>query len=669
MARTPYAADMISLAALLCCALLFGWLGYAAPRASDLPMNTPSAVLPARSFNDPERLPDQRWFRWTNGQSRLSPPNPGGAVRLRLRLLDGPDGNTPLTVGTPGGALDFQVQPGIRRYDLLLAPSAGERVELTLSSPTVAIAGRHLGVGVTDVRVAGGGAAPLRVLRVLAAATAGAYLLLRRAGLRPRAAVAVVLALLALAALFLHAGGWQFALAERALIPLGAGALAAALLDRRQKIADTSPSEERRGRAADSLQPTVIILLLALALVLRIPWLLAPDPTGDLELAARRMYYLAGDGLAGAYVRGGDYMPLRLYLLWGFSQVVSAAGASFVEPIAPLTELLVKLPQLTADLATVAVIYWWGRRWMGPRGAALIAALYTCAPPVWINSAWWGQVDALLMLPMLGAVMLLERAGGRWAWICWALALLVKAQAIILAPVLYVATLRRHGAAGLARGTAWAAATLALGCAPLVLAGQGFGLAEAYLGAVGRFPRTTYGAYNLWYLALGGSVVNDFDAAVGPLSYRQIGLGLLGAAVLAVCVGLWRRDDEAGRAEAAAAVALAFFTLPTQMHSRYLFLSLAFVALAACADRRLAALFIVLAASATVNIFGILDGFWPAARSFIEASPLPFVCAVVNLLALGAMLAKLFGRGGAVPEVRAQRAVPQRAASQREPRS
>ncbi|MFO7168380.1 MAG: hypothetical protein DIU80_010180 [Chloroflexota bacterium] len=124
MARTPYAADMISLAALLCCALLFGWLGYAAPRASDLPMNTPSAVLPARSFNDPERLPDQRWFRWTNGQSRLSPPNPGGAVRLRLRLLDGPDGNTPLTVGTPGGALDFQVQPGIRRYDLLLAPSA-----------------------------------------------------------------------------------------------------------------------------------------------------------------------------------------------------------------------------------------------------------------------------------------------------------------------------------------------------------------------------------------------------------------------------------------------------------------------------------------------------------------------------------------------------------------
>ncbi|HWQ13621.1 MAG TPA: glycosyltransferase 87 family protein [Roseiflexaceae bacterium] len=642
------ALDSVILLGLLCAALFFALLGYAAPRAADLPMSTPSAIMPERSFHDLERFPDRTPYRWTADESRLGVPNPGGMLRLRLRLLDGPAGHTPLRLRAAGLALDFAVRPGIRRYELLLPPSAGERVELIFSSPTVPLAGRSLGVALIGVRLAGGAAPPGQAPLVLAAATLGAYALLRRAGQRLPAAALMTLALQGLAALWLHLGGWQYALLARALLPLGAAALLAALLDR-PTTNDQRPMTSAPGSGFDHVGGVVrrssvvpLALLLALALAVRLPWLLAPDPTGDLELAARRMYYLYTEGLAGAYRRGGDYMPLRLYILWGLSQVVGAAGASFAEPIAPLTMLLVKLPQLTADLATAAVVYAVQRSVFSvQRSAFLLAALYTLAPPVWINSAWWGQVDALLMLPMLGAVLLLERAGGRWAWACWALALLIKAQAIILAPVLYVATLRRHGARGLLAGAAVAAGVFAAGCAPLALAGQGFGLAEAYQGAVGRFPRTTYGAYNLWHLALGGAAVNDFDAALGPLSYRQIGLALLGAATLLVCAALWRRSDGPGRVEAAAAVALAFFTLPTQMHARYAFLSLAFVALAASADRRLAGLFLALATCATLNLLGILSGFWPAATAFVRASPLPLVCAVVNLAALGVLLARL----------------------------
>jgi hypothetical protein len=657
--------DIIILAALLGAAWLCGWLGFLAPRAAELPMATPGAVLPVRSFNDLEPLPDGVQFRWTSGQSRLGVPNSGGPVRLRLHMLDGPLGATPLTLDVNGRRLDMRLLPGLRRYDLLLPPAQAERLELMFATPTTTLARREIGIGIAGVRTAGGGMVPLAVLLALTLATLGCYTLLRHAHYRGPLAAGIVVALLLAVALWLHAGGWQYALAGRALVPLGMAALVAAGLDLAQKR--RRAEEQKRRTLLLSFSPLLLFsfslplaLLVVLALALRLPWLVAPDSTGDLELAARRMFYLATEGLAGAYLNGGDYMPLRLYYLWAAGQVVGLAGASFTDPIAPLTKLVIKLPQLLADLATAVVIYGYAR-WIlvkaSSRGgatppvdqpfreawtAALVAAMYTAAPPVWINSAWWGQVDAWLMLPMLGAVLLLGRGAGR-GWALWAVALLIKTQAIIIVPVLFIATVRRHGARGVVRGAAVTGAVLFAGIAPLVFAGQGFGLVEAYLGAVGRFPRTTYGAYNLWYLALGGNTVNDFDAVLGPFSYRQLGFGLLGAATLLVCAALWRRSDTPGRAGAGAALALAFFVLPTQMHARYLFLPLAFVALAVCSERRLAPLFVLLVASATINVFGILDGFWPAATALINATPLPFVCAVVNIAALLVLLGRLLG--------------------------
>ena len=100
---------------------------------------------------------------------------------------------------------------------------------------------------------------------------------------------------------------------------------------------------------------------------------------------------------------------------------------------------------------------------------------------------------------------LLDRDSGRWSWLCWAIALLIKPQAIIFAPVLYLVTLRRHGSRGIVNGGALAAGLIVLGCAPLVLAQQGPGLLQAYVGAVGRFPQLTNRAYNLWYLVTLGA--------------------------------------------------------------------------------------------------------------------------------------------------------------------
>jgi Gpi18-like mannosyltransferase len=395
----------------------------------------------------------------------------------------------------------------------------------------------------------------------------------------------------------------------------------------------------------------VVAALLILALCIRVPWLVAPDPVGDLELSARRMGFLRAEGLAGAYHDDGDYMPLRLYWLRVFSALPFLDDASFRTPLPPATLLLIKLPGLLADLATVGLLYAWSRRWRTMRSAAILAAVYALSPPIWMNVAWWGQVDAVLVLPLLLMVALLESAGGRWSWACWAGALLVKPQAIVFAPVLYLATLRRYGCRGLAAGSAIAAGLFALGCAPLGLAGQGQGLLQAYTGSVGRFPQLTNRAYNLWYLVTLGASGSDVGPGLGPFSYRLIGVILMGCAALLVCVALLYRSDAPTRALSAAVLALAFFTLPTQIHERYLFLALAFLVMRAAADRPVMIFYVILMVSATLNILGTLRGFSAPAYVAIVSSAVPLVLAATNTLVLVALITRLIATSVGVPRV------------------
>jgi Gpi18-like mannosyltransferase len=633
------AADLLVLAALLALGLLLSQVAYLPTRSVALKVDAPPVMLPLRGFHEVERFSDRPGlYRWSRGTAAIDLPNPGGTPVLRATLAGGPGRAVPLRITAGASTIALEVRPEPRSYLIGLPVGSGERLTLSLEAPTLAQGNRDLGVVVGDMAITGGGRAPWRVALALAFAAAGLYALLRQAGLRVLFAGGALLLFHALMAAWLAAGLWRYGLFTQLMLLAGAASLVAVLIERIWPPVAFSEPPWPRLAPRDWL---VIGGLLLGALLIRLPWLIAPDPVGDLELSARRMGQLYQNGLAGAFSFDGDYMPLRLYWLLAFARLAPLLGGSFGDPLPPATLVLIKLPGLLADLATAALLYVWSRRWLAAGGAAALAALYTFAPPVWMVVAWWGQVDAILLLPLLGMVVLLDRAGGRWSWACWALALLIKTQAIIFAPVLFVATLRRHGCRGLASGGSLALALLAAGCAPLALAGQGPGLAQAYLGAVGRFPQITNRAYNLWWLVTQGAGGSDQALLMGGLSYRSAGLLLLGGVALLVCLALLRRSDGPALAEGAAVIALAFFMLPTQIHERYLFFTLAFLALRAASDRHLLAPYMILATTATLNILGTLSGFSQSATTAIADSPLPIAIAVVNLMVLLVLLGHL----------------------------
>jgi Gpi18-like mannosyltransferase len=631
--------EIIAAAFLLCSAILPAMLLPRVARATTIAMDTAPALLPREGLYGYERLPDGSGvYSWTNGSGKLKLPNPGAAPTLRLKLLGPTQAPVPVEIRVGTLQLRFVARPEPRIYSIALPASPNERITLAIDSPQVHLHQRTLGIGIGDIRIAGNGGTPAQVVIALTIATLGGYALLRQARLPGWAAASLTLALQTAVHLWMWTNGWRYGYLSSTLFLLGGAGLAAVALERWRPPARASNPRSPAWSGSDTW---ALAILLGAALCVRLLYFMAPDPVGDLELSARRMSFLHSGGLAGAYTDAGDYLPLRLYWLWGMSKLVPLLGGSFTAPLPPITMLLIKLPGLLADLATIAIIYGWCRSWRSTRGAATITALYALAPPVWINVAWWGQVDAVLMLALLGTIVLQERATGIWSWLCWALALLIKTQAIVFAPLLLVCTLRQHGCRGLVRGAALASGLVALVCAPLVLAGQFGGLIQSYAGSVGRFPRTTVAAYNLWYLALNGGSARDTEYVFGTTSYRSAGLVLFGIAALLVCFALLRRSDAPARAEGAATLALAFFALPTQIHERYLFLALTFLVLRIASRPRLVALYLALVLTATLNILGMLKGFMPAVYNYMADSRLPLLLAALNLLVLGVLLGHL----------------------------
>ena len=393
----PLIRDGITLLILVVTAWLLALWFYYAPRDASFTLDVLPAVLPRAGLYELETFSDHPGiYRWTDGSAQIKLPNPGGPVLVRLVLAGGPGRITAARVGAGALTLAFDVRPEPRSYAFALPAGAGERITLALDTSTFRDGSRDLGVVLSDLAISGGGAVPMRLLLALALATAGLYMLLRRAGWSAAWAVGTLLLLQMLVLLWQSQIGWRYGLLGTLLALIGAAGLAAVAIERWWPVRDLGVDP----RAALARRDVYVVAgLLALALCVRLPWLTAPDPVGDLELSARRMAALRAEGLAGAYEDDGDYMPLRLYWLRGFSTLPFLNDASFRAPLPPATLLLIKLPGLLADLATVALLYLWSRRWHAPAGAAGLAALYALAPPVWMNVAWWGQVTLFWCCP------------------------------------------------------------------------------------------------------------------------------------------------------------------------------------------------------------------------------------------------------------------------------
>ncbi len=388
------------------------------------------------------------------------------------------------------------------------------------------------------------------------------------------------------------------------------------------------------------------VALLGAALLLRIVVATFPGYPLDREFFAAWARVLATQGPLAIYgsqvVPLVDYSPGYLYVLWIVGLVHRAIGGG-----AFAMRALLEIVPIAGDLALVTLFYRFARRIAGESRAFVFAAIVAFAPPLWIDSAAFGQADALpIVLAFLALLAALEsRSAVGWPFLVSAI--VVKPLAIVVAPVLAVLQARERSVRrdlGIAIVVSFGLAYVAT--IPFTTQREPLGvlhfLFERYVGGANKAPYLSEAAFSFYPIFARFSTP---DATYfGPLPFRVWGELLVACAVVAAAVTLAvslardgvRSSRELRALGAASLSLLALFLFATRMHERYLLPGLALGAPLGLVDRTSAIALSWLAFSFTVNCAFVIGGFTGEGHHSATIA-IARLCSLGNVIAFGVL--------------------------------
>ena len=353
-----------------------------------------------------------------------------------------------------------------------------------------------------------------------------------------------------------------------------------------------------------------------------------------------------------------DYPPAALYELG----LVGLAYRYFVPSFADSTMLTVaiKVPGLLCAILLTCLLTWTSKRFTGDGTTARWVALaYWLNPATILNGEVLGYLDPLMMLPGVGALVLLHLRAPESAGLALALAVMTKPQGTLLLPACALAAWHCGGVRALARTAVGGLLASILLVLPFAMSGALPNMWLAFGSFYARRDILSGQAANVWWLVnyalrayyqlprLGfpQAFLVGVRRVMAISTFREVGFpdprpfGTAGVAVAAGW-GLWqlrRAPDLAAHALAAAFVVHAFFVLGVGVHEHHMMLAVPLLALAAALRPSLRPLFYAVSAIVALNMnlfYGIGMGRGWAVPRLVLGLDLSVLLSVVNIGAL-----------------------------------
>ncbi len=349
-----------------------------------------------------------------------------------------------------------------------------------------------------------------------------------------------------------------------------------------------------------------------------------------------------------------DYPPVALAELAVAGRLYRLWSPAFDD--GRMLNVAVKLPGLVAELAFCIWLLWWGREVIGDTAVSWLAIAFWLNPAVLIDNSVLGYLDMQMAVPLAIAVAAAWRGRTAVAACLLMMAILPKAQALFVAPVVVVAALRQSATklTSLAEMTGAAVATVAAAFVPFVARGAWTNVVQA-LSRLAAHDMLSAQAANIWWIFTWVLRVLDVGeewgwrraltqdvrilaitraVALGYPNARVVGLLLVAALTFWGLVAIWRRPSFPIVAATSAWTMYAYAMFAAQVHENHLAPAVVLLAPAAAAEPRLRGVFWTLSAIVTLNLYlfyGFGDG-WPPLISrqvtYVDAS---VVLAAVSL--------------------------------------
>ncbi|MDB4867520.1 MAG: hypothetical protein JWR03_1853 [Cohnella sp.] len=298
-----------------------------------------------------------------------------------------------------------------------------------------------------------------------------------------------------------------------------------------------------------------------------------------------------------------DYPPGYVYVLYVIGFIRHMFGWGFHNPA---TITLIKLPAITADLITGVAIYRLAKRQLGDREASALAALYLLNPAILVNSTVWAQVDSVFTLFLLFMVLALTARKLPAAAICFAIAVLIKPQSLVFAPLLLFALIERKSWKLWLYSLLYGLAAFVLLLIPFSLYRNPLWIVDQYRSMFGMYPYASLNAFNLYALLGANGLPDSIKWLDIPYKHWDI---LVIMIVLALSAFLFSQSkDKIRYSYLGMLIVILVFMFKTGMHERYDYpaLVLAFLSFLQRKDNRILYLFAGLSLAHFANVAYVL---------------------------------------------------------------
>jgi Gpi18-like mannosyltransferase len=375
-----------------------------------------------------------------------------------------------------------------------------------------------------------------------------------------------------------------------------------------------------------------LAVILLTAFIIRVFLFPIDGCVGDMDAYVYWFNTAAEHGIRPFYGAAGwcDYPPFNVYVFWAFGSLSNAVSAWGIPAYS-----IVKLTPTVFDLATIAIIYVFLRKYLSVKQSVLGTALYAFNPAIICDVAVWGQFDALYTFFLVLSLMLALQSKPQLSAVAFAVALLTKPQSIALAPLLIYLVYRKNGLKNLVFSVGAFVASVFAVILPLEWLNNNpvdF-LSNFYFGALNGYQYNSVNAFNFWglfglwlpdngFFYVGWAIFGVF-AALSLYVLHKKAVSLDNWDFLAVYVAFM--------------LFFAFFMWPTRIHERYLYPAIAMLALMFPLLKKTRVLYVALTATFFVNLSYIL--YWLNYSAYnntgnidLSGDPVVLVVGVANVM-------------------------------------
>ena len=343
------------------------------------------------------------------------------------------------------------------------------------------------------------------------------------------------------------------------------------------------------------------------------------------------------NGLSQFYLSDGfhDYPPGYLYILY-----ILGAVKNIFTLNGPVLWLVLKLPAIVADLGIGYLAYKLASKNFSKLAGTAVAAFAVLNPSVILDSSVWGQVDSILGFFCVLAVYLASERKLNVSFFAFAVALLIKPQALFFAPVLVFGVIDEYFLKNKFDKKAFIKTILCgIGAlAFMLISFMPFGntpihgirvIIDQYITTIGQYNYMTVNAFNLYgALGLNWTELTPFVSVLGYV--------FIVAVVVFSGIVFFKHKGSDRYYLTSFILFFGIYMLSAKMHERYAFpgIFMLIMALASVPSNKNAILYGLFSLSQFFNIAWVLFVYESDPSKYFK-SPVIIAASVINIILFG----------------------------------